>query len=80
VRESWLAYRTIRIGRKLEPNVSVTTSLITATRRLLADPDEARARGLIARRAVLDRNSLPRLLHDWALAFKETAEITVRVP
>jgi hypothetical protein len=45
-----------------------------------ADPDEALLRGLIARRAVLDRRSLPRLLHDCALAFKETAEITVRVP
>jgi hypothetical protein len=60
--------------------MAAINELITATRRQLADPNEALARGLIARRAVLDRYSLPRLLHDWALAFKETAEITVRVP
>jgi hypothetical protein len=60
--------------------MATINELITATHRQLADPDEALARGLIARRVVLDRHSLPRLLHDWALAFKETAEITVRVP
>jgi hypothetical protein len=34
------------------------TELVTATRALLADPDEARRRGLIARRAALDRYGL----------------------
>ena len=55
------------------------SELVTATRRLLADPDEALARGLIARRAALDRYGLPRFVHDWDLAFKESAEIAVRV-
>jgi hypothetical protein len=48
--------------------------LVTAARALLADPDEARQRGLIARRSALDRYGLPRFLHDWDLAFKEAAE------
>ena len=54
--------------------------LVTATRALLADPDEAQQRGLIARRSALDRYGLPRFLHDWDLAFKEASEIAVRVP
>jgi hypothetical protein len=54
--------------------------LVTATRALLNDPDEALGRGLIARRAALDRYGLPRFLHDWDLAFKEAAEIAVGVP
>jgi hypothetical protein len=49
------------------------TELITATRALLNDPEEALHRGLIARRAALDRYGLPRFLHDWDLAFKEAA-------
>jgi hypothetical protein len=53
--------------------------LVTATRALLADPEEAQRRGLVARRAALERYSLPRFLHEWDLAFKEAAEITVRV-
>ena len=53
--------------------------LVTATRALLADPEEAQRRGLIGRRAALDRYGLPRFLHDWDLAFKEAAEIAVRV-
>jgi glycosyltransferase involved in cell wall biosynthesis len=56
------------------------TELVTATRALLNDPDEALRRGLIARRAALDRYGLPRFLHDWDLAFKETAETALRVP
>ena len=56
------------------------TDLVTATRALLNDPDEALGRGLIARRAALDRYGLPRFLHDWDLAFKEAAEIALRVP
>jgi Glycosyl transferases group 1 len=53
--------------------------LISATRALLADPNEARRRGLIARRAALDRYGLPRFLDEWDLAFKEVAEISIRV-
>jgi Glycosyl transferases group 1 len=56
------------------------TELVTATRALLNDPDEALGRGLIARGAALERYGLPRFLHDWDLAFKEAAEIAVRVP
>jgi hypothetical protein len=56
------------------------TELVTATRALLNDPDEALHRGLVARRGALDRYGLPRFLHDWDLAFKETAEIAVRFP
>jgi hypothetical protein len=56
------------------------SELVTATRTLLADPDEALARGLIARRAALERYGLPRFVHDWDLAFKESAEIAVRIP
>jgi len=56
------------------------TELLTATRALLNDPDEALHRGLIARRAALDLYGLPRFLHDWDLAFKEAAEVAVRVP
>ena len=59
---------------------SDVTELVTATRALLADPEEAQHRGLIARRAALDRYGLPRFLHDWDLAFKEASEIAVRVP
>jgi len=56
------------------------TELVTATRALLNDPDEALHRGLIARRAALDRYRLPRFLHDWGLAFQEAADIAIRIP
>jgi glycosyltransferase involved in cell wall biosynthesis len=56
------------------------TELVTATRALLGDPEEAQRRGLIARRTALDRYGLPRFLHDWDLAFKEAAEIAVGDP
>jgi glycosyltransferase involved in cell wall biosynthesis len=36
-----------------------------AVRRLIADPDEARARGEAARAAVLERYGLERFLADW---------------
>jgi hypothetical protein len=39
--------------------------LVSAARHLLADPDEARRRGLAAREAVLARHSLERFLGDW---------------
>jgi glycosyltransferase involved in cell wall biosynthesis len=55
------------------------TELAMATRALLADREEAQHRGLIARRAALERYGLPRFLHDWDLAFKEAAEIAVTV-
>ncbi|MGI3784104.1 MAG: glycosyltransferase, partial [Janthinobacterium lividum] len=39
--------------------------LAAAAHRLLADPDEARARGLVAREAALARHGLGRFLDDW---------------
>jgi hypothetical protein len=59
---------------------SDVTELVTAARRLLADPAEAQRHGLLARRAALERYGLPRFLHDWDLAFKEASEIAVPVP
>jgi len=53
--------------------------LVAASRALVADPDEGRRRGLIARRAALNRYGLPRFLHDWDLAFKEVAEISTHL-
>ena len=59
---------------------SDVAELVVATRVLLADRDEAIHRGLIARRAALERYGLPRFLHEWHLAFKEASEIAVRIP
>ena len=42
-------------------------------RRLLADPDEARARGRVARAHALDRFALTRFLLDWDRILKEVA-------
>jgi hypothetical protein len=39
--------------------------LVRAARRLIADPDEARSRGRIAREAALQRYGLQRFLDDW---------------
>ncbi|WIB67196.1 glycosyltransferase [Curtobacterium sp. MCBD17_035] len=39
--------------------------LVATARHLVADPDEARRRGLVAREAVLARHSLERFLGDW---------------
>jgi glycosyltransferase involved in cell wall biosynthesis len=47
---------------------TVSTSvdvLAAAMRRLIHDPDEARARGQAARAAVLERYGLERFLADW---------------
>ncbi len=46
-------------------------------RQLPTDPKEAQCRGLIARRAALERYILPRFLHNWGL--EEAAEVAVRV-
>ena len=56
------------------------TELVTAIRALLNDPDEALHRGLIARRAALDRYGLPASCMTGIWAFNETAEIALRVP
>ena len=47
--------------------------LVAAARRLLADPDEARASGLAAREAALARHGLARFLADWDRVFEEVA-------
>ncbi len=47
--------------------------LVAAARRLLADPDEARAAGLVAREAALSRHGLARFLADWDRVFAEAA-------
>jgi len=47
--------------------------LEAALRRLLADPAEARARGLAARRAALARHGLDRFLQRWAELLQEVA-------
>ena len=47
--------------------------LVAAARRLLADPDEARACGLVAREAALERHGLGRFLADWDRVFAEAA-------
>jgi hypothetical protein len=47
--------------------------LVAAAAGLLADPDEARARGLVAREAALARHGLGRFLEDWDRVFAEAA-------
>jgi hypothetical protein len=47
--------------------------LVAAARRLLADPDEARAAGLVAREAALARHGLGRFLDDWDRVFDRVA-------
>ena len=47
--------------------------LVAAARRLVADPDEARACGLAAREAALARHGLARFLGDWDRVFAEAA-------
>ncbi|WP_043502813.1 glycosyltransferase [Georgenia sp. SUBG003] len=47
--------------------------LAAAARRWLADPDEARERGLAARRHALDHFGLDRFLADWQQLLKEVA-------
>ncbi len=47
--------------------------LVRAARRWLADPDEARETGRIARRHALDRFGLPRFLMDWQRTLKEAS-------
>jgi hypothetical protein len=48
--------------------------LVAAARRLVEDPDEARARGAIAREAVLSRYSLARFLADWDQLLGDVAD------
>jgi hypothetical protein len=56
-------------GRAVPPGAGAISTdvdeLVARARRLLADPDEARERGLTARAAVLERYGLDRFLRDW---------------
>jgi glycosyltransferase involved in cell wall biosynthesis len=47
--------------------------LVGALRRLVADPEEARERGRIARQAVLERYGLERFLDDWNRVIEDVA-------
>ena len=63
VLDTTVAARTVPPGAgaiSADPDV-----LVAAARRLLADPDEARACGLVAREAALERHGLGRFLADW---------------
>lgn len=51
--------------------------LVAAARRLLADPDEARERGVAARRAGLARYGLGRFLRDWDRLLAEVTSSSV---
>ncbi len=60
--------------------VLMTISFCHRMHQVVAGSPAMAAHGLIARRPALDRCALPRFLHDWDLAFREAAEIAVRVP
>jgi hypothetical protein len=72
-----LALSTTEAPEAVPPEAGLVTNdvgrLRATARRLLADPDEARERGLAARAHVLDRYSLTRFLSDWDRILKEVA-------
>lgn len=71
VLDTTVAARTVPPGAGA---ISADPDVLAATARLLlADPDEARARGLVAREAALARHGLPRFLRDWDRVFERVA-------
>lgn len=71
VLDTTVAARTVPPGAgaiSADPDV-----LVAAAQRLLADPDEARAAGLVAREAALARHGLERFLDDWDAVFAAAA-------
>ncbi len=64
-----IALGTTEAARAVPPEAGAVSTNVEDLRRmaarLLADPDEARTRGLAARTAVLERYSLARFLADW---------------
>lgn len=72
-----VALATTEVVEAVPPEAGeVSTSverLSEALHRFIADPDEARERGLTARRAALDRYALDRFLADWDGVFEEVA-------
>ena len=71
VLDTTAAARTVPPGAgAISPDPDV---LVAAAARLLADPDEARACGLVAREAALARHGLARFLDDWDAVLAEAA-------
>jgi hypothetical protein len=72
-----VALATTEAAEAVTPDAGVVSTdvarLAAALRRLVADPDEARERGLAARRAALARYGLARFLADWDAALDEVA-------
>lgn len=72
-----LALSTTEAPEAVPPEAGLVTNdlarLRATARRLLADPDEARARGQVARTHALDRFSLTRFLIDWDRILKEVS-------
>jgi hypothetical protein len=70
-----LALSTTEAPEAVPPEAGLVTNdieaLLATAARWLADPDEARDRGLAARRHALSRYGLPRFLADWDRLLKE---------
>jgi glycosyltransferase involved in cell wall biosynthesis len=73
-----VALATTEVGEAVPPEAGVISTdvdrLVDALRSFVADPDEARDRGVAARRAVLARYGLQRFLADWNRVIAEVAE------
>jgi hypothetical protein len=72
-----VALATTETTEAVGPDAGVVSTdvarLVDALQRLLADPDEARERGIAARRAALGRYGLARFLTDWDAVLEEVA-------
>lgn len=70
-----LVLATTEAPRAVPPEAGAVSAdldeLCAMARRLMADPEEARARGAVARAAVRERYGLERFLHDWDAALSE---------
>jgi len=73
-----VAFASTEVPRAVPPGAGVVSAdldeLVEGARRLLADPDEARARGRIAREVALERYGLERFLRDWDAVLGEITE------
>ena len=72
-----VALGTTEVAEAVPPEAGVVSNRVEtlheALRRLIRDPEEARERGLAARRAARSRYSLHRFLADWDAVFEEVA-------
>ena len=72
-----VALATTEVPEAVPPEAGVVSTRVdvleAALRRLVADPDEARERGVAARTAALSRYGLERFLHDWDRVLEEVA-------